>query len=150
MEIKNSNSKLVFSYETKTSLKNLMQAIGNKPNDLMVELEKQGINPAGPQIWTYEGCSGKPEDDFTLKITAPVAKKGKDSEEFKFEELPEYKFVGVTHKGAYSEFQDVYCKIMKEVEENNLIPDGTSREIYLNCDFENQANCVTEIQIGVK
>ena len=150
MEIKTSNKTLVFSYETKTTLKNMMTAIGEKPNDLMAELQKQGINPAGSQIWTYEGCDGNPDAEFKLKITVPAEKKGTDKGEMKFIELPEFKFAGTTHNGPYSEFQGVYCKLMEDIAKAGLIPDGSSREVYLNCDFEDQSKCITEIQVGVK
>jgi len=150
MEIKKSDRKLVFSYETKTNLKNLMQAIGNNPEELMNELQKQGINPAGPQIWTYEGSDGNPDTELTLKITIPVEKKGKNAGEMRFEELPPYKYIETTHKGPYADFQKVYENIMRDVFKAGLIPDGSSREVYLNCDFEDQSKCVTDIQIGVK
>lgn len=150
MEIKNSNKKLVFAYETKTTLKDMMQAIGEKPNELMAELQKQSVNTTGPQIWTYHGSDGKPETELILNITVPVEKKGKDTQKMKFIDLPAFKFVGITHTGPYAEFPEVYNKLMEELAKDELIPDGTSREIYLNCDFEDQSKCVTEIQIGIK
>ena len=150
MEIKNSDNRLVFSYEKRTTLKNLMQDIGNKPNELTEELQKQSINPTGPQIWTYEGCDGNPDAEFNLSITIPVDKKGTDNEEMKFRELSAYKYVETTHKGSYADFPNVYENLMGDVAKAGLIPNGSSREVYLNCDFENQANCVTEIQVGLK
>ncbi len=150
MEIKNSKNRLVFSYESKTTLKNMMQAIGNKPDELMQALQKQAINPTGPQIWVYEGSNGNPDAEFNLKITIPVEKKGADIDKMKFEELPPYKYVDTTHNGPYNEFSKVYQDIMGNVMKAGLIPDGSSREIYINCDFEDQSKCVTEIQIGIK
>jgi effector-binding domain-containing protein len=150
MEIKNTEKQLVFSYQTKTNLLNLMEGIGEKPNELMQELQKQGINPTGPQIWSYEGSDGNPETEFTLIITVPVAKKGQDISDMKFNELPAYKYVETTHKGPYAEFGKVYENFMGEIAKANLKPDGSSREVYINCDFVDQNNCVTDIQIGVK
>lgn len=150
MEIKTSEKQLVFACQTKTNLKNLMTGIGNKPDELMQELQKQGINPVGPQIWSYEGSDGNPETEFILNITVPVNKKGEDKSDMKFHDLPAYKYVETTHKGPYSDFGKVYEKFMGDIAKAKLIPDGSSREVYINCDFEDQNNCVTEIQIGIK
>ena len=32
----------------------------------------------------------------------------------------------------------------------SLVPAYISREIYINCDFENQENNITEVQLGVQ
>ena len=150
MEIKTSNKTLVFAYETKTNLKDMMTAIGEKPNDLMIELEAQGIKAIGPQIWTYEGSDGSPETEFNLNITVPVEQKGADKGAMKFIELSEYKYVGITHNGPYADFPEVYNKLMEDVAKSGYIPEGSSREVYINCDFEDQTKCVTDIQIGIK
>lgn len=149
MEIKTIEKTSVFEYATKTNLENLMQAIGNIPNEMTEELKKQSVEISGAPIWSYEGRDGDPKSEFTLRITWPVKQQGKDTNKFRFTELPAYKFIEHTHKGAYSEFAKVYEKLVADITKNGLQLDGTNREVYLNCDFENQENCVTILQIGV-
>ncbi len=154
MEVKKTKAIEVFAYETKTTLKEMMSEVAHIPEELMKGLANQGLNPTGAQIWTYnridDECIGDPDKKFMLGVTVPVNKKGADTENYKFKNLQPYKYAQKTHKGAYSEFPEVYGKFIEEIQKAGLEIDGTSREHYINCDFENQENCVTDIQIGIK
>jgi effector-binding domain-containing protein len=44
---------------------------------------------------------------------------------------------------------NAYQKIMGEVTRKSIPFSGVSREVYILCDFENQENCITEIQIEI-
>lgn len=149
MEIKNIEKQTVLSFETRTNYKNMLQFVGNTPAELMEYLAKQHISPVGNQIWAYEGCSDDPEKEFNLKITVPVEKKGVDNEKFKFTELDSFKCASKIMKGAWSNFATFYPEFIGEIMKNGHQINGTNREIYINCDFENQDNCVTEVQIGI-
>jgi len=149
MEIIKSEKVLVYAFKTKATLNSMEQIVGESPKFIAQEIIKQNISIVGPQIWTYEGCNGNPDKEFVLNITFPVNKKGKDVNEFVFKELPAYKYVKKIHTGPYSDFPKIYESFMSQIIEAKLIPDNTNREIYLNCDFENQNNCIIEIQIGI-
>ena len=54
------------------------------------------------------------------------------------------------HCGAWMEMGRTYQVMMEEIAKKSMGFTGVSREIYINCDFENQQNCVTELQIVLK
>ncbi len=154
MEIKETNAIEVFAYEMKTTLKTMVNEVGDIPGVLMTELGKQGINPTGPQIWSYESisgeCVGNPDEEILVGINIPVEKKGSDVGSYKFKNLLSYKFVQKTHKGPYSKFPEFYGKFIDDIDKEGLELEGSARECYINCDFENQDNCITDIQIAIK
>lgn len=150
METKTVKEQLVCAISMKTNLTDLMKNVGEKPNMLFEVLSKQGIAPLGPQVWCYNGCDGTdPDKEFDLLITVPVEKQGEDSGICTFITLPEFTCVEHRHNGAWSEFASVYEKLVGEVMKSGKQIIGSSREIYVNCDFENPANCITDIQLEV-
>jgi len=150
MNIKKIDKTLVGAIEVKTNLLEIQKHVGTTPEKLMQEVMKQGINPAGPQIWEYVGCDGEDmSKEFTLKITIPVDKKGNDTEICKFIELPEFKCIETTHNGSWDEFKEVYEKIVGDILKQGHQLTWSSREIYEHCDFEKPENCITHIQVGI-
>ncbi len=150
MEMKTIASVTVACYNLNTNLIKLKDAVGVMPAKLMDEIRSQGIEPTGPQIWHYQGCDGDPATEFLLKICFPVNKVGINNNEITFETLGEFKSLSAIHNGPWSEFQSVYENLIGELLCSGYEMNGLNREIYLHCDFENQNNCVTEIQIGIK
>lgn len=150
MEQKTIESTLVAMHSMKTSLVKIHEAIGVKPNMIVEELKKQGIEPAAPQIWSYTGCDGKPETEFSLDICIPVATKGENTPNITFTNLNKVNCLTYIHNGPWSEFGQVYENIFAQIAEVGKIPSGQFREVYLNCDFEDQSKCVTEIQIEIQ
>lgn len=147
MEKKKVEKTTVLTVSLTSSLATLTQDIGNLPNELAAKAEELGLEITGAQIWQYVGSDGQPGTKFRLDICMPVKAAKGDPGKFKFEELPVYNCVSEMHKGAWSNLGNTYGKIMGEMTRKGMIPTGTSREIYLNCDFENPENCLTEVQV---
>lgn len=148
MEIKTTEAVQVIACSLKTNLIDIVKNTGQTPQLLMDELENQGIAPQGPQIWEYRGCDGcKPEQEFDLLITIPVSKKGNDKGSFFFTELPALKCAETEHRGPWSELSGTYEKVIGELMQSGKQISGTCREIYVHCDFENQENCITNVQL---
>lgn len=134
----------------KAKLSSLLEDAGNLADTIMTVPEDSGFTIAGPQMWTYYGVDGKPDTVFDLEISVPVTGGGELPNGFTLGESESFFCVTHTHNGSWDEFKDVYCKLMNEICSAGKVPTGVSREVYLNCDMGNPANCVTEIQIGVK
>lgn len=150
MEVKVVNPTLVCGIKIRTTMSQITEHVGVKPEALMNEIAAQGIEPAGPQIWYYTGCDGSSADaEFDLLISIPVTREGINQNGYHFETLPEYRCISVLHKGAWSDLPAAYEQLVPEILKAGFTLAGTSREVYLNCDFENQQNCVTEIQMEV-
>jgi effector-binding domain-containing protein len=148
MEHKQIEMQPVFYKTVKTNLKNIGQYVGNMPAQLMEDLAKEGLQPEGPQIWRYIGSDGNIETEFDLQVGIPVSEKREGDE--RFSEFEPFKCASFIHKGSWSEFGKVYERIIGEVMVAGHKMNGETREIYHNCDFENEQNNVTEIQIGIE
>lgn len=149
MELKTISPILAACKTVKTNLINLGNYVQVIPEKMMTDIAIQGIDVTGAQVWEYFGCDGNPEQEFTLKIAIPVLKSGKNTDNISFENLESYKCLTHTHKGPWSDFKDVYCTLIAELNQKGYKMNGYTREVYLHCDFEKQENCVTEIQIGI-
>ncbi|MCQ2974879.1 MAG: GyrI-like domain-containing protein [Bacteroidales bacterium] len=138
-------------FTTKATLKDLDKYTGQKPNELYIEAQKLGFQTCESQVWQYFGADGKPDTEFTLEILLPIQGEGNGSksENFEIVQVPEFKCLSKLHEGPWSEIGPVYCEMMKYCFANNLKYNLISREVYIRCDFEDQSNCITEIQIGI-
>ena len=150
MEKKTVQKTTVLSYSLTTSLKTMTTDIGKLPDEMIAKAAELKLEITGPQIWVYEGSDGNPDTKMKVTIAVPVRKKSGDPGKFTFAELPEFKCISEIHKGSYSKLGETYQKLMPAIMQQGLSYTGTSREIYKACDFVNQENCITEIQIEVK
>lgn len=151
MEKQTAPAMTVVSKEIRTTFKNLMKDIEQFPKEIVEEAVQTGLHPSGPQYWVYKWETCDMEAEFDLKICLPVATFGNTftSDKFKLEKLEEYVHVKKTHLGAWDQMKETYDALMKEMEAGKLVPGQTCRELYINCDFENPANNITEIQFQV-
>ncbi len=150
MEKKTIQKTTVLCYSLDTSLMNMMTDTGSLPNELVEKALELEIEIAGPQIWVYDGADGNPSTPFELTIALPVAKTAGEPGKFRFAEFPEIDCISEIHKGPWAKLGDTYHKLMPAIMQQGLAYTGISREVYHVCDFENQENCITEIQIEVK
>ena len=149
MEKKNIASLVVLKHSVKTTLNGLMAVTGIVPEQLMQKAKELNLTVTDKQIWQYTGSDGQPETQFLLDICLPIEKAKGDPTPFEFDVLPPSTVVSHHHQGAWNRMGETYQKIIGEIQQKGLVMNGISREIYLNCDFENQENCLTEIQVSI-
>lgn len=147
METKKIETTIVAFHSFKTTLSKINEAVGVIPNKVMEGIQKQDIKSVAPQIWHYIDCGCGMDVEFTLEVCVPVDKKGSDTEFISFKELPAYSCASHMHNGPWSEFIQLYPKLFGNLEKEGKPYTGIVREVYHNCDFEDQSKCVTEIQI---
>lgn len=150
MEQKQLNSIRVLKYTLHSTLKTLLADTGQIPMELMHKAAEFGVDPLTPQVWQYSGSDGNPETKFQLDICLPIADASGDPGKFQIDHLSSFKCLSHLHKGAWSNLGQTYQSMMSEMTSSGLQPTFTSREVYLKCDMENEANCLTEVQIEVK
>lgn len=151
METKTAPAMTVLSCEIRTNLKSLVSDVGDLNKQIFVKAIENGFQPTGPQCWIYKWESIDPNADFQLRITLPVATFGKNMNDDVFSIQNEKPFycVSTIHNGAFENLKDTYANIMEYMNSNSLVPGNICREYYLNCDFEQTENCVTEVQFGL-
>jgi hypothetical protein len=150
MEKKTVQKTTVLCISLDTTLKTMTNNTGNLPNDLVEKALELQLEIAGPQIWVYDGADGNLNTTFELTIAIPVNKPIGDTGKFRFAEFPEINCISEIHNGAWARLGETYQKLMPAIMQQGLLCTGISREVYHVCDFENQENCITEIQIEVK
>ena len=150
MEKKTVEKILALCISLDTTLKAMHTDINELPNELLEKAMELGLEITGPQIWVYDGTDGHPDTPFELTIAVPVSNKTGDAGKFRFAEFPEFKCISEIHKGPWAKLVEAYCKLMPAIAQEGASITGISREVYHVCDFENQENCVTEIQIEIK
>ena len=150
MEKKTIEKTTVICYTLKTSLKAMHHDVGNLPNEIADKIAQLKMEIAGPQIWVYEGSDGNLNTRFELTIAIPVNKISGDPGKFRFAEFPEFKCISEIHKGPWASLGTSYQKLMPSIMQQGHTLTGISREVYTVCDFDNQENCITEIQIEIK
>lgn len=139
-------------FEGKTTLKNLQQYTGNYATQIVREAVNNGFHPTGPQYWVYVWNSMDMESEFDLKICLPVATFGNKyngNALFKLQKIEAFKHVAVKHTGPWHEMANTYSKLYCDMQSQKIQPTNVCREVYINCDFENPENNITEIQYGI-
>lgn len=138
----------VLSHKVKTNLKEIEKHLGI-PEALYREAVETGMSVTGCNYWIYSDCTGDMNSDFTLEMILPVQANGKTSKKFELKKLPAMKCVTYTHHGSWDEFKNIYPRLMQEIMSKGMKPGKVNREMYINCDFEQPENCITEIQIEI-
>lgn len=147
MEKKKVEKTPVLMYTMKATLATIAEAPGAIPDELVTKANELGLEIAGPQIWQYRNVDGNPNSQFDLDICLPVNEMKGDPGKFQFEVLPEITCISEIHKGSWSKLSNTYNRLMGEMTRKGIVPGNMSREIYHVCDFENEENCITEVQM---
>jgi effector-binding domain-containing protein len=149
MEIKTLKPMKVLFYSEKTNLNSLLKLVKLKVKELQVEAVSKGMDITGPAYWIYYGADGNPNTEFILEIAIPVYFEGEYKGSFNLKQLPEFKCSTITHYGAWNEMHQSYSKVMGDTLQNNYQLSGVCREAYINVDFIDFSNNITEIQVGI-
>ncbi len=147
MERKTIEKQTVLMYSTTTTLATLMSDAGEIPKEIEAKARELELEITAPPVWQYVGVDGNPETRFKMDICLPINAVKGDAGKFRFVELPEINCVTEIHKGSWYKLADTYNQVFGEMSRKGIVPAGASREVYHICDFENEANNVTEIQV---
>lgn len=151
METKSIKSMHVFSFETETTMREMLQYVRVLARSIYKDAIKHGLEITGPVYWVYVGADGQPDTKFTLTIAVPVSKTESEiqNSEFRLKKLEPFECVSQTHIGEWSKLGETYGALFGELHAKNLPLNGQTREIYLNMDFDNPEANITEVQIGI-
>ena len=118
--------------------------------ELFKESVRLDLHPTGPIHWHYVGFTGNDATPFTLEICLPVASIPADSaSNFQFKRTEIFACVSILHEGGWQSIPESYGQVMQFIKQNNLVPSGVTRELYINADFIDLDANVTEIQMGI-
>ena len=148
MEIRTVKPYAFFFKSVKTKLDDLLSCIPIT-EACQKAAEENDLNIVSPPQWHYHNFVSS-EKEFDLEIGFEVKQKTHGNGEFQIKETSEYLCAVIKYEGPFSDFQNVYEDLGKEVEQAGYKPLYSSREVYLQIDMENPNRNVTEIQLAIE
>ena len=132
--------------ETYDTLFDLMPSLGAR-------MEELGCECARPEYcFTRYLEPGYQEEQILIEVCQAVTEKKEDTDDVKFEELPEIEAACIYHRGSYNEFSRSYAAVLRYIEENGYEICGDIREKYIDgvWNKDTEEEWLSEIQIQVK
>lgn len=141
----------VLYFETETSLSKLMDYVRIVAHRLYREAIHKEMEITGPIYWIYNGADGNPDTQFNLTIALPVSANESPltESEFKLKYLEPFNCISGHLYGSWEGLGKMYGELIAELGAKNLVMSGENRELYLNMDFQNPENNITQVQIGI-
>lgn len=140
----------VLCFETRTSLKEILQYVRVEARRLYRDAVRNDLEITGPVYWIYQGADGQADTVFTLTIALPVTPPTHTiNSPYQLKQLEAFECVSEDLYGNWDGLVNTYGSLFGEIMSRKLVPSGQNREIYLNMDFENPERNITEVQIGI-
>jgi effector-binding domain-containing protein len=138
-----------FCFSTETTLIELGKYVRVKANETYIEAVKNKLEITGPIYWVYYGMDGNPTTKFKLDIGVPVQESKSTTNGLSCKTLGQMEFATHIHEGTWDKMPQAYAQIIDEVIKSGRTQSGICREAYINIDFINPENNITEIQLGL-
>jgi effector-binding domain-containing protein len=137
-------------YSTRqATLNDLPSFAGTVVRDLYRYVTDLDLLVCGPQYWFYYGVDGKPQTKFTLEVALPVQGKIPTAVLPYFKRIPAFRCLSSRYEGPWEGIAAEYQRMLTYISENGLKMNGIYAESFLHIDFDDPANQITEIQIGL-
>jgi effector-binding domain-containing protein len=149
MEIKNIHPVTVLSFKKQIKLPDLQEFVRIKARELYYDAIHNNLEVMGPVYWVYYGMDGNPQALFTLEIALPVLVSNGYSGDFAISQLAPFKCISAIHTDGWDKLPGTYRKLYGEAGRAGYTPVNECREIYINIDFNNAENNITEVQVGI-
>ncbi len=138
---------LVSTHRTKFA--DLANFVGRVSNELVTMAVQHSLLLGGPIYWAYTGIDGTQQTVFTLDILLPVTGDTHPREALPLKTIEPFTCFATWHYGSWDQLPDTYGKLIQQLQEQGHSMNGLTRECYLNIDFANPANNITEVQVGI-
>ena len=116
---------------------------------LLAEIENRGMALTGPCIFTYDGCDGSPDKEFSLKVSFPVdACRGQGA--FICHEVPAHECLCTDYRGPISGVGLAWTAFTPQALQQGLALQPLGREVYVHWEGMNSEDNLTELQIPLQ
>lgn len=150
METKQTQPIDVIALSKKAKLSTIMDDIGQLPEALLADITQQALEPSGPMIFVYRGCTGDMDQPFDLEITQPVKSTEGYSGDYQITTLETFKCVERTYKGNIHDMGSKgYEPFISDLEKQGFNLTDECREVYTLFEGPESENNLTELQMGV-
>ena len=131
IEVKELADQPVVGVRFKTTLASIGENIGKAFGLLFGYIGMSGATVAGPPMAIYHDEEFK-EDDIDAEVCVPVSKVLPGEADIRGWVLPGGMVASTVHTGSYSDIGPTYETLMQWIRENDFMPIGPPREIYLS------------------
>lgn len=150
MIIKESKPYNALVFRVKTTIPELMNYGGHVAKNLYREAVRLDLTVTGPVYWNYYGIDGQPDTHFLLEIALPIQEQNVISPEFEWRRVEGFKCVSTMMEGSWEQLPHTYETLIRQLHAQGLHMTEECREIYINMDFEDCTNNITEVQVRVR
>ena len=151
LSVKMIEAQLAIYTELRTTLRNIMQDVGNIPEKILEEIEKLDLKPTAPMIFEYTEADGELDTEMGLCIAVPIENPTKYEGEFKIGELSGMKCAEATYVGP---IHDIGSKghepLIQNIMEAGLKFTDRCREVYTKWEGPDAVDNITEIQMEIE
>ena len=131
------------------TLEQLPTLAGTAVRDLYRYVADLDLLVCGPQYWFYYGVDGQPGTRFTLEVALPVQGRIPTAVLPRFKQIPAFRCLSSRYEGPWDGIAGEYRRMLQHIKDNQLNMNGIYAESFLHIDFDEPANQITEIQIGL-
>ncbi|OUS27364.1 hypothetical protein A9Q99_15290 [Gammaproteobacteria bacterium 45_16_T64] len=140
----------VISTKTRTTLKSLMQDIGNLPLDIEKDVEEGAVTQVGPMIFVYRGADGNPDTVFELEIAQPVESTQTYKGKFDASSLEPITYIERRFTGSFVDIGSKgYEPLINDILKAGHAMAGQCREVYTHWVNPESDENITELQIAI-
>ncbi len=116
---------------------------------LLAEAENRGMAVTGPCVFTYEGCDGSPDREFTMKVGFPVdACRGQGA--FACAEVAAHECLSTVYRGPMKGIGPAWSAFTPLALQRGEALQPIGREVYLEWIDEGSADNQVELQIPLQ
>ncbi|ACU91144.1 GyrI-like domain-containing protein [Desulfomicrobium baculatum] len=116
---------------------------------LLAEAESRGMAVTGPCIFTYDGCDGSPDKEFSLTVSFPVdACRGQGA--FICKEVPAHECLCTDYRGPINGIGPAWSAFTPLALQQGLALQPVGREVYVEWIDQNNAENLVELQIPLQ
>jgi effector-binding domain-containing protein len=115
---------------------------------LLAEAESRDMAVIGPCIFTYDGCDGSPDKEFSLTVSFPVdACRGQGA--FICKEVPAHECLCTEYRGPINGIGPAWYAFTPLALQQGLALQPLGREVYVEWIDQNSPDNLTELQIPI-
>lgn len=115
---------------------------------LLAQAESRGLTITGPCVFTYEGCTGDPGTEFTLRIGFPVDREIGGGE-YVVRRVPAHDCLSTSYQGPMAGIGEAWSRFTPAALTRGLVLQPVGREVYLQWIDQDSRENLVELQILV-
>jgi effector-binding domain-containing protein len=132
------------SVHTRTTLAKLQDTLHVLMPKIQAAVAKGAVHPSGAMVFTYNGATGDPNQEFDLRIGFFVDRAVTAGSSIDSSDEPAMKCATLIYRGSVTHLKEAFGKLYGEIGARGLVPTAVSREIYLYWEGPDSSNNIIQ------